>query len=619
MLYALDPAVTSADDAHAAAFLDAAHQRLTLAPVTSVPSADAALACEPGDGDGIVFANPTAPTTINAEVEAFLERARDAGALILPVAITPDARTPPAVVADAQSFDVHERLRRRSLQPDQVAVAADEFARDALSRLQPTCIRQRLRVFLSYRRADAEDLCAALDAAISSRHDYVFRDLIDVDVGEEAQATIEEALALADVIILLDTPKAGESPWIAREIELALGRSVPIVWLRLGDEDRAPLPVPPAAAPNIERPLELTTDDITALAADALDTAFRLATEHVRAARSAFERIRAWARNRGAELTVLDQRQMIYELRHPPAEGPYPLRPAVDVLQVFGRQVDQNDREQLEKWLVSHDMGPHARDCRAFDAALLLCPLPAASFSAGDWSVLEHPSRYLEHLAGPDTITAEHGPRPTLLLLGAFPTESDSHAEVVAAVRTVAAGWLRHGGQIVFGGHPTFTPLVLETAQLLLGRAPGTLVHIFQTALLASEDDAARLAERCAVTRTDAMDGRAASLTEMRRQMIDAVDEPAVTIAIGGRTSEGGTHVPGIDEELALATERRLPIVLLGAPGGRAAELAADRAAEQSWDQLGNRLSANVNLELFSSSDYERAVDEVWRAHIAQP
>ncbi len=620
MIHILDPALTGVvDDGRAGVFLTAAYAQLELAATSRHATVDSALASDPGAGDGVVLINPQASSAPDDAISELLARAQEQGAVILPVAMTADTRRPPDAVEDAQSFDVHDRLRRRKLQPTQLAVAAEEFARDALSRVQPTCTRARLRVFLSYRRTDAEGLCAALDAAISARHDHIFRDLLDVGTGNEAQVKIETALAVADVIIFVDTPSAGKSPWIAREIELALGRSVPIVWIRLGDdEERAPLATRPADEPNLRRPLDLDLGAIDELADEALVTAFRLASEHVRAARVAFGSIRGWARNHDAEVSVLDQRQMIYELRHPTVARIYPARPAVDILQVFGRQVDQEDRAALEEWLTKHGHGPHDRNCRAFDAALLLCPLPSAAFDAGDWSVLEHPERYLASLTGPQPGPASNLSSPTLLLLGAFSAAPDAQGEIINAVRSVCAGWMRRGGSVVFGGHPTFTPLVIETAELLLGESPGDRVHVFQSAFYVDDTVAEALARRCKVTLTPAIADKEQSLTSMRKGMVAAAAAGrAVVVAIGGRTSEGGAHTPGIDEEIKLARRRDLPVVLLGAPGGRSAELAVQVGADVDWGQLGNRLSVDQNAEFATSSDYEAAITTIWDSHIS--
>jgi len=203
-----------------------------------------------------------------------------------------------------------------------------------------------------------------------------------------------------------------------------------------------------------------------------------------------------------------------------------------------------------------------------------------------------------------------------LLLLGAFSAASDAQGEIINAVRSICAGWLRRGGSIVFGGHPTFTPLVLETAELLLGESPGDRVHVFQTAFFVPESTAEALATRCSVTRTPAGTDKAEALTVMREAMIAAAGSRTAVVAIGGRTGEGGTHTPGIDEEIGLARNDELPVILLGAPGGRAAELAAKMHAQGDWAGLGNGLTVEQNADLVTSSDYETAAAVIWDTHI---
>ena len=61
--------------------------------------------------------------------------------------------------------------------------------------------------------------------------------------------------------------------------------------------------------------------------------------------------------------------------------------------------------------------------------------------------------------------------------------------------------------------------------------------------------------------------------------------ERAAVVGIGGRTSELGTHVPGLDEEVRLAREGQLPVYLLGATGGQTGQLTRDAvdAAGPNW------------------------------------
>lgn len=79
--------------------------------------------------------------------------------------------------------------------------------------------------------------------------------------------------------------------------------------------------------------------------------------------------------------------------------------------------------------------------------------------------------------------------------------------------------------------------------------------------------------------------------------------EAGALVVIGGKTSRGG-HAPGIDEEIAIARERRLPVFILGSVGGRSSEIISemsptDRAA-LNWQ------SEAINEAFATDVDYSR-------------
>lgn len=612
MLYLVDPALTGADFRQSHAFLTAARPVLKYSPLCEV-TVDTVYDTTPGDSDGVILFSPS-DQAVSQRVSGFLQRAVNAGAVVLPVALDESCRQPPEAVSQHQSFDVVDQLRQRDLSPSAVPVVARAFAREVLSKIQPTYARGRLRLFICYRRADGEHEAATLDHALAARHEHVFRDLIDIQTGEMAQDRIDYALSGADVVVFLDTPRAGESEWVSRELAGALGAHIPIVWVHLGpdEEARTPLPVQPAESPHLS--LDAAGGDGAAhsLADDILDRAFDLSRTHVRAAQSAFEAVRAWADANGVEVRVLDQRMMIYELRHPAPERPYPIRRATDIIQVYGRHPDEQDRQRLAAWLENQSMGPHDRECRAFDAAIMLVPLPVPISMVTDWSVVESAQRYLANLPRAEAVGDASATRPGLLLVGAFPSGPMSHQPVMDAVHAVTTTWLRLGGSIVMGGHPTFTPLVTEAARLTVPGREQQSITIYQSRYFAADGAVAELSSRARVVATDANDGRTASLTAMRERM---AAEPSIraVVAIGGRTHEGGTHVPGIDEEIEFALARGLPVFLLGAPGGRAAELAeAIVTGHQTWSQMNNPLSDPDNEEMATTDDFEVAAETIW-------
>lgn len=554
MLYLIAPELTAAGD-DARRFMDLLRPELGLAATCPLESEEAVCDVNPAAGDGVIFLNPVAGTGLTAAVVTLLGQAVAIGAVVLPIALGEQSRPPPAPVEEIQSFDVVEQCAQRQLPPGAYPVIAQEFARRALARVQPTLTKDSLRLFLCHRRADGEGPVRLLDQALSARHGHVFRDLISIQEGEPVQQVIDRELQRADVIVFFDTERAGESQWIAWELSSALGRHVPIVWVRLpggDDPPRLPLQVRPAGGPHIVlESLPGPPGQMTGLVDQILHEAFTLARTHVRTAKVQFTLIRDRAAKAGKQVAVLDARQQIYEISDPLPGSDYPTRPTVHIVQLFGRHPTDEDRAGLTRWLDQEGYGPHQRTCRAFDAAVLLDPMPSSTELFGDWGVVENTGRYLERLPDPIAALPSSRPRP-LLLLGAFPQAPGSHEPVKEAVYAFSLGWLERGGIVVLGGHPTFTPLVTEAARITLGRAGQERVRIYQSRYFVTATMIEALSTTATVIDTPRLESRAASLRLMRREMVSAYPN-AIVVAIGGRTEEGGQHVPGIDEEIELA------------------------------------------------------------------
>jgi hypothetical protein len=622
MLFLLTPETADVDVTRASVLLRAAQREWDDVPVSPI-GPGALLGCDPGPGDGVLFFNPPR-ADLSEEVEALLERASAAGAVLLPVALEVDHRRPPDAAGAQQSFDVVDHLRRRELQDDQLGVVGAALARETLSMLMPTFLQRRLRLFLCHRRADGEGSTAALDKALSVRHEHVFRDLIDVQTGEEAQQRIDDALSGADVLVFLDTPLAGESWWVQHELATALGRSIPVVWVRLGpSEGRIELAVRPGAEPHLQvEAAELSAADAGEIADEILRLAARLSRAHARTSLQALHSLKRWAAKQEASVEVLDARQRIFRLRYPPpaehaGSRRYPMRSAVDVVQFFGRALTVEDKGELERFLIERGMGPHDHDCRAFDAAILLDPTASGHRSVGEWSVAEHPEGFLGTLATAPA-PAEGAPSPQLLLLGAFPHGDYARDEVAPAVQAFAATWFTLGGTILSGGHPTFVPLLVEAARLFAGGVRDRLI-VFQSAWFAAPAQLEELATQASVVATAREVDRNASLTTMRRRMIEE-GGASLAVAIGGRTDEGGAHVPGIEEEIRMARLNGLPVYLLGAAGGQAALIASrESAASVPFGNLGNALTSEQNDWLRETVEYEEAARVIWDAHVPRP
>jgi hypothetical protein len=611
-IFILD-AVLSGAPTGAKEFLDVVAADLGLANVSWLADETAAFGAAFVYGDGLILANAAAGGTLTEAGRSAVEEAVRGGATVLPVAMTIDSRRPPDAADEAQSFDFADAARLRDIPDGDYTSVAHAFSRQALARVAPTMATSRLRLFLCHRRTDGEDFVAAVDKQLSVIHQPFFRDLVNIQVGEAAQGVIDDALSTADVLVFFDTPAAGESSWVARELDTALGRGIPVVWVRIGEDGgRAPLPVWPSGSPHIDvqdQSLAQASEVVMrALAEQILTEADALNYAHFRRARETFSRIRRQARDLGREVRVLDARLQIFSSRQNPENSAYPARPSVHILQVFARNPTAEDRDDLVRWLSENGYGPHEAECRAFDAAVMLSPLPGGSIAFSDFGVVQAAQEYLTTLAAP-AIARGSGHDGTLLLLGSFPTAVSTHAAVIEAVQATAGSWLDLGGRIVCGGHPTFVPLL--TQALRLRGLPSDRLTVVWSRFYATNESIEALRTQALVVPVDAVLGdKSASLTAMRTAMVSVAGR-ATVLAVGGRTHELGQHVPGLIEETSLARAAALPVFSLGAAGGQASVLAME-ARTNGWGMLGNGLSDVENDKMASSEDYEGIARTLW-------
>ena len=254
MIYVIDPALTG-DSEQARAFMDAALPMLETAQVMRLSSEEACDLSAPNGEDAVLLINSGAP--LPEAVDDLVHGAVERGAVVFPVALDVVTRAPAAPATGRQSFDVTDALRRRGLPPTALATVAEEFARQVLAKMLPTMAPERARVFLSYRRSDGEPVAAQLGDALARRHvGHVFRDLDTIDPSLDARTSIERALDMADVLVLLDTFDTAGSTWVDFEIAEALARGIPLVWVRFvygesAEHAPSPLRVRPQSDPQL--------------------------------------------------------------------------------------------------------------------------------------------------------------------------------------------------------------------------------------------------------------------------------------------------------------------------------------------------------------------------------
>ena len=612
-VYAIAPGLTVGTSPVADAFLHAFHGALhEYSVVTVLHSASAMRMAEPDAGDVVVLFNRP-DTAYEAPVLRFLEKTIRANAAILPVAATEGERHPPVLVQNTQSFDVVELLRQRALDPSQVATVAIVFARQVFSILKPTLAVDPMHMFLSYRRFDGEEITASFDRILRTTAQKAFRDLFDIRVGEDSQEIIDARLRESDAVVFLDTPKAGESQWILKELRTALSLQLPIVWVRIGPEDgRVPLSIMPSGRPHFAYPdlnparEEVAATEIEKIVHKAFDIHHR---DYVDRLLDELGRLKDFARQHGIELNNVDPRRMIFSLTLPRKAERYRQRPLTHLLQLFGRTPTAKDLGEFSSCLKEVGYEPHPKHGTHYDSAILLAAIPSRASASVDEHGLHTDSindyvAEIERSAMPRKATKKR-----LVISGAFADcEPEFQQNMTNAVHAVVEASLRAGIGVSFGAHPTFQFMIFDLARRLRPLDYTSTVRMYVSRFFVTESAIEEFRKSAEVIPTDAAGSdRAASLTAMRRSMLGDVEAGGLVV-IGGKTARGG-HTPGVDEEIQLAREAGLPVFIFGSVGGRSSEISAAMTSEDRAAISG--LSEANNIELATSLDYSRLAKAV--------
>lgn len=159
--------------------------------------------------------------TLRQEVSTASAERRDAR--ILPISTSPDLRVPPAPLDAVKALPcLHDRNTDVTGVVRRVGVLLGLWLRGSGKKF-----------FVSYRESDGREVARQLVEYLT-RHGYpAWLDAERLDGGQIVQQEIERHVSVADMVLLLDTPQAIGSKWIAKEIDAAIHGFVPIFPLLL--------------------------------------------------------------------------------------------------------------------------------------------------------------------------------------------------------------------------------------------------------------------------------------------------------------------------------------------------------------------------------------------------
>jgi MTH538 TIR-like domain (DUF1863). len=583
--------------------------------VVSLRSETVMLSADVNKGDSIVFFNRSDQNYKDSFIK-LLGKTLKAQCLIYPIALTIDHRKPPVTVEMSQSFDIVEELRQRCLTESNIATAAFSLARKVISDMQPTLCKDKMHMFISYRRDEGEDISALFYKEFKSRAEEVFRDLIDINVGENAQDIIEKKLKKSDIVIFLDTPKAGESRWITKELEMAFALNIPIVWIRIGDlKNREPLKFNPADIPHfmVKELSYADKNQYVQLIDDIIHKAFQISRESVKSVFDQINNMESIAINHQADFKKLDSRNLIFKLSMPRNGLKYRQRPLVHLVQCYGRLPKVEDKEKLKPVLKNLGYEEHPEHGSYFDSALLLAPIVPSNGYQEDTYETESFDEYIYYLNNYlNPIKNTSNEKKGIIISGAFPDcEPDRQQALTDAVYAFTHAVFQRNGIVIFGAHPTFQHLIFNVGKQIIPNSYKEHIHLYISEYFASRGMIEDLRHQANVISTkNVEDDRNKSLTLMRKTMIEDSESIAL-ICMGGKTKAGG-HNPGVDEEIELAFNRGLPVFIIGSVGGRSAEIAVQLESD-GWAKKLNNLSIEDNTQLMVSIDYRTMANKLLR------
>ena len=535
------------------------------------------------------------------ENEEFYKAALKNKSIIYPVALSKDCRVPHKSISDKQSFDVYEQLRCRDLSDEFIGIAAKVFARKLISKCSPSVYHDNFDLFLSHRRLDGEEITAGICDAIKilAPNKKVFRDVININIGESAQDIIDSGLAGSDVLVFFHTRKASESDWVLKEVFYAITHNIPVLWVKVGDADIDSLKYRPSEKPHLEYSADdfEKSDKRKMIADEILDHSFRLLMEN---GNDVYDDLMCTSELFDGKMSVLDRTNMIYSLSYPRKGYTYPQRTISQLVQFLGRNPQQADIERMSSELDKH----HSFE---FDSAVILSKRTLAR-KVGDRVLLDNYDDFY-HIYQRYINGCETEKNDDIVISGAFPDCDEIYKQsltyaLVCFVREI----LKEGYNLCFGAHPTFQELIFETAKSITPNYKNK-VRMYISDLFIRGNDIQNFSDKCTLFNVAGVDSDLAlSLTELRKKMISR-DSVKALICLGGKI-KGDKSKEGIREEIDVARKKGIPVFLIGSVGGCSAEIAKEYCINNDWNKL-NSVSSVINRDIALGIDYKKSARTV--------
>lgn len=524
----------------------------------------------------------------------FLVKSKQCNALIWAVAMEKESRIPVDIISEKQSYDVWEQLRCRNLNDQYFGSIAETFARKIIARIMPTIYSEKGMIFVSHRRLNGEEICAKLCDCIQQqfKKSKIFRDVVEVEVGENAQKVIDIAMAKSDAFIFIHTEKSSESDWIQKELRYALLRNIPILWIQIDNADISKLKILPTEKPHLKYNSSAFSDEegLSKITDEIVQTVFEMIMLRNNRVFGFLESVQNLF---GNMLTEVDKTNLIYSVTVPRKNYHYPQREIKQYFQLYGKTPVEEDALAFRKTINKED--------EEFDSALMLTDRIVKS-QRDKRLVLEsfedfyyNWNQYLKN--------QRERKNMEIVISGAFPDGDEiCKQSLTDALIIFAKSIIKEGYVLTFGSHPTFQELFFEVAKETSPKEHEKKLKMyiskwFEDKYIFQKEYFLSNAQLCEIAKENSI---SESLTLMRKKMIQR-SEVIALVCLGGKIKENKNE-EGIREEICLAKEFGIPVFLVGSVGGSSSEVALEYK-KNCWKGL-NGASKELNQMFMEKLDY---------------
>ena len=525
----------------------------------------------------------------NNSFEKILKRFCDMKSRIWPIAMwnTSENRMPPEVAKGCQSFDVSCVNENRNPHKNNMRAIAQLLARKVIAQTLTPLYQDRVLYFISHRRSDGESLAARLsdELKLLTRDRNIFRDVIDVAVGDDAQREIDDNLKNSDTVIFLQTKEASNSDYIMKELCYAIIHDIPVLWIQIDDAPYDNLRIRPSESPMLKyKSVDFEdAEKLIDIAEKVEEMCFRLMMNSSSQVFSYIEYLKNLADSELVSLQKVNHIPLAYELSYKEVTiDRYDEGERSHFIQCYGRNPKPEDLISFEEKAEKDER------FKRYQRIFLLSNHGHSDKMKGK---ILHDS-FDAYLSNIEKVCGNHPERKDkrIIISGAFPECDEIYKQsLTEAIVIYSREIIRRGYILVFGAHPTFQELIFEIGRLYAPDDVRYSIEMHMSRQYIHLYNINELKKKCSLMLDD-------NLIEMRKSMI-CDQRGEVLICLGGLIKKDKTQ-QGLDVEINLARSVNIPVALVGTVGGRSSEYAFEKILEGDWSNL-NSWGENLNEELF--------------------